>query len=207
VRLAADGQNPVELPVFLGTEWIGRRLAVTAVERDILPPDTGYSRKQYVAVADPGRQVFLSIVLSGRDRSSIHRPELCVVGQGWTIKGVAEHRFTTPGHAAGDFPATILRVERAVQTPRGPVVVPQVVAYWFVGGDRVVATPWQRMALDAWNRVAHARADRWAYVLMQTDARDGEAAALERMQAVLNQTLPVFASPARFEAPPGWKKG
>ena len=25
VRLAADGQNPVELPVFLGTEWIGRR--------------------------------------------------------------------------------------------------------------------------------------------------------------------------------------
>ena len=43
------------------------------------------------------------------------------------------------------------------------------------------------------DRVVHARADRWAYVLMQTDARDGEAAALGRMQAVLNQTLPVFA--------------
>ena len=208
VRLAADGQNPVELPVFLGTEWIGRRTAVTAVERDILPSDTGYSRMRYVAVADPARQVFLSIVLSGHDRSSIHRPELCVVGQGWTIKAAGEHRFVTPGRRDGDFPATILHVQRAVQTPRGPVVVPQIVAYWFVGGDRVVATPWQRLALDAWNRVAHARADRWAYVLMQTDARDGEAAALARMQAVLDQTLPVFASePARFEAPPDWKKG
>jgi len=193
VRLAADGQNPVELPVFLGTEWIGRRTAVTAVERDILPPDTGYSRMRYVAVADPARQVFLSIVLSGRDRSSIHRPELCVVGQGWTIKAAGEHRFATPGERDENFPATILHVQREVQTPRGPVVVPQIVAYWFVGGDRVVATPWQRLALDAWNRVAHARADRWAYVLMQTDARDGEAAALARMQAVLDQTLPVFA--------------
>ena len=46
--------------------------------------------------------------------------------------------------------------------------------------------------VDAWNRVAHARADRWAYVLMQTDATDSEAAALVRMQAVLSATLPVF---------------
>jgi exosortase len=194
VRLAADGQNPVELPVFLGTEWIGRRTEVTASEREILPPDTGYSRKDYVAVANPARRVFLSIVLSGHDRSSIHRPELCVVGQGWTIMAVAEHRFSVPGRAAGEFPATILHVQREVQTSRGPVVMPQLIAYWFVGGDTVEATYWRRLARDAWNRVMHARADRWAYVLMQTDARDGEAAALGRMQAVLNQTLPVFAN-------------
>lgn len=193
VRLAADGQNPVELPVFLGTEWIGRRTEVTASEREILPPDTGYSRKDYVAVADPARRVFLSIVLSGHDRSSIHRPELCVVGQGWTIKAVAEHYFSSPG-GAGSFPATILYVQREVQTSRGPVVMPQLIAYWFVGGDTVEATYWRRLARDAWNRVMHARADRWAYVLMQTDARDGETAALDRMQAVLNQTLPVFAN-------------
>ena len=72
--------------------------------------------------------------------------------------------------------------------------MPQLIAYWFVGGVTVEATYWRRLARDAWNRVMHARADRWAYVLMQTDARDGEAAALDRMQAVLNQTLPVFAN-------------
>ncbi len=54
----------------------------------------------------------------------------------------------------------------------------------------MVATHGQRLARDAWNRVAHARADRWAYGLVQTDASDGETAALARMQAVLEGALP-----------------
>jgi hypothetical protein len=33
--------------------------------------------------------------------------------------------------------------------------------------------------------VRHVRADRWAYVLLQTDARDGDAPALARMEEVL----------------------
>ena len=65
--LAADGLNPVELPAFLGTEWIGQRVEVSAVEREILPADTGFSRKNYAYVADRKQDVFLSIVLSGRD--------------------------------------------------------------------------------------------------------------------------------------------
>jgi exosortase/archaeosortase family protein len=204
VVLAADGQNPVELPAFIGHDWIGRRAEVTPVEREILPPDTGFSRKTYVSLADAKNPVLLSLVLSGRDRTSIHRPELCLVGQGWTIASMFGHEFRHPGDRgagstapaaaapAKQFPATVLRVRREVPTPRGKVVVPQLVAYWFVGGDTVVATHWQRIARDAWNRVAHARVDRWAYVLMQTDAADGEAAALGRMQAVLDGTLPAF---------------
>ena len=192
IKLGADGENPVELPVFLGTEWIGRRAEVSAIEREILPPDTGYARKDYVAVADPAKRVFLSVVLSGRDRTSIHRPELCLVGQGWSIDETTERRFSYPGKNAGNFPVTLLRVQRQVRTPRGIVVVPQLVAYWFIGGDTVVASHWRRLMVDGWNRVVHARADRWAYVLMQTDARDGEAPALERMQTVLNETLPAF---------------
>jgi exosortase/archaeosortase family protein len=190
VALAADGVNPVELPAFIGTEWIGRRTEITAIEREILPEDTGFSRKLYVPVADPAKHVLFSLVLSGRDRTSIHRPELCLVGQGWTIEGTMTARFR--GDAAREFPATVLRVRREVMTPRGKTVVPQLVAYWFVSADRVLATHWERVALDAWNRVAHARADRWAYALMQTDASDGEAAALARMQTVLDGTLPSF---------------
>ena len=191
VRLAADGVNPVELPAFLGTEWIGRRVEVSEVERAILPADTGYARKDYVAVADPARRVFLSVVLSGRDRSSIHRPELCVLGQGWTISAVTGHHFRGPG-PGGTIPATVLHVRREAATARGRAAVPELIAYWFVGGDVVEPTYWRRLARDAWNRVAHARADRWAYVLLQTGAADGEAAALARMQAVLDPTLPVF---------------
>jgi EpsI family protein len=195
VRLAADGENPVGLPTFLGTEWIGRDTEVTAIERSILPPDTGFSRKNYVGLSDPARPVYLSIVLSGRDRTSIHRPELCLVGQGWTIEDSGGHWFAYPSLLGGSgFPATVLHVRREVMTARGRIAVPQLVAYWFVSSDAVVATHWQRLVHDAWNRLRHLRADRWAYVLMQTDATDGEAAALARMQAVLDRTLPVFQS-------------
>jgi EpsI family protein len=197
VALAADGKNPVELPAFLGTEWIGRRVEVSAVEREVLPPDTGYSRKQYVALSDARRQVFLSIVLSGRDRTSIHRPELCLVGQGWTIVEAGAHRFQYPGRPDAAFGATLLRVQREVQAPQGKLVVPQLVAYWFIGSDAVVGSHWGMFLRDATNRVWRGRADRWAYVLMQTDAADGEAAALQRMQAVLDETLPVFAPKRR----------
>jgi hypothetical protein len=163
---------------------------VSEAEREILPPDRGFSKIRYTS---PGGAppVFLSIVLSGRDRTSIHRPELCLVGQGWTITGGTTYRFTAPeDHAT--FPATVLHVEREVRVAQKTKRIPQLVAYWFIGGDTVVATQWGRLALDAWNRVVHARADRWAYVLMQTDATDGEAAALARMQAMLNLTLPRF---------------
>jgi exosortase len=194
IALSPDGRAPVELPTFLGTDWIGRRTEVTEVEHQLLPADTGFSRKTYVSLADPSKQVFLSIVLSGRDRTSIHRPELCLVGQGWTLLGSFTRPFDYPGAPSG-FPATVVRVEKEFATAKGSVVVPQLVVYYFVGGDGVVASHWDRLATDAWNRVAHGRADRWAYVLIQTGASDGEAAALSRIQTVLDGTLRVFQKP------------
>jgi hypothetical protein len=160
----------------------------------VLPPDTGFSRRNYVGVGDRRESVFVSVVLSGRDRTSIHRPELCLVGQGWTITGAGQHAFSFPAtdNVTASVPATLLRVRRDVRTARGSLTVPQLVAYWFVNHDRVVASHWERLAIDAWNRVTRARADRWAYVLVQTDAVDGETAALARMQTVLNGTLPAF---------------
>lgn len=195
VTLAADGINPVELPAYLGVEWTGRPVAVTPVEREILPPDTGFSRKIFFNHRDPSKQVLVSIVLSGRDRTSIHRPELCLVGQGWTIAGRSEHRFEFPAQAEAVIPATLLQVRREMPGANGAAVVPQLTAYWFVSGDAVVASHWRMLWHDAWNRVAHARSDRWAYVLLQTDAADGETAAVVRMQAVLNDVLPAFERP------------
>ncbi len=195
VKLLADGTNPVDLPPYLGREWIGRPSEVTAVEREILPPDTGYSRRLYVPlqpVPDPRKAVFVSIVLSGRDRTSIHRPELCLVGQGWTIRDSTEHRFGDPSAPDGGFTAAVLHVEHKRPENGKTVVEPQLVAYWFVSSDATVSSHWSRILRDTWARLVHLRADRWAYVLLQTNADDGEPAALARMQAVLNQTLPVF---------------
>jgi hypothetical protein len=193
VKLAADGLNPAPLPNYLGLDWVGQNAPVSAVEREVLPADTGYSRKNYVSLRDKRQQVFLSIVLSGRDRTSIHRPELCLVGQGWTIRGRSTHEFAVGG---GRFPATVLHIEREVTNARGEVAkLPALLVYWFVGADRIVATHWERVFYTSLDRVRHLQAHRWAYVLMQTHALDGNEAALKRLDEVLAGTLPSFQEP------------
>ncbi len=200
IALDSRGENPAELPAFIGVEWIGQQVDVTDVERQTLPPDTGYSRRNYVATHDRQEQVFVSIVLSGRDRTSIHRPELCLVGQGWSIGGESSHRFRHP--LGGDVPATVLHITREMVNRRGErQVVPALFAYWFVGGETIEPTHRGRLWRTAVNRL-RGMSDRWAYVVVQSPALDGEAAALERMQTVLLGTLPAFmpASPSAGEA-------
>lgn len=189
VALAADGVNPADLPAFIGNEWAGRAVAVSAVEREVLPADTGFSKRQYLPIGGVGPGVFLSVVLSGRDRTSIHRPELCLVGQGWTIVDRREQPLRI---GTATITASVLSVRREAVTKRGRVEVPQVVVYWFAGGDATVASHWGRFGVDAWNRLAHGRVDRWAYILMQTDAADGEAAAIARCESVLKGTAGVL---------------
>lgn len=195
VALAADGMNPVALPAFIGTEWAGRDVAVSNVEREILPADTGFSRKLYAALGDPAQQVFVSVVLSGRDRTSIHRPELCLVGQGMTIESTTQRELNVGGVKGEAWRATLLRGHREVITPQGRVKTPELVVYWFVSSEAMEPTQGRRLWRDAWNRVWHARADRWAYVLVQTGASDGEEAALARMQAVLESAWPRIRKP------------
>lgn len=190
VRLTADGRAPITLPTFLGVDWGGREAEVTRVEREILPADTGYSRRTYVALDDARRTVFFSVVLSGRDRSSIHRPEVCLVGQGWTL----QHRQgeTWPDGRGGELPVTVLRVMREERDAAGQRrEVTALLAYWFVGGDRAVAGTVERMAVDGWNRLRQ-RPDRWAYLVGQTvvGLDEGEDAPRARLQEVVAWVWP-----------------
>lgn len=198
IKLAPDGLNPVALPNAIGLDWVGQAAEVSAIEREVLPPDTGFSRKNYVSLLDRRNQVFLSIVLSGRDRTSIHRPELCLVGQGWTIRGSTPHAFTRPDDKKLLVPATVLRIDREFTDARGQKQhVPALFAYWFVGADKIVPSSSERVLYTSLDRLLHLESHRWAYVLAQTHALDGEEAALARIQAVLDGTLPGFQEPLR----------
>lgn len=190
VALAADGVNPAPLPEFVGTRWVGRETPVTAVERELLPPDTGYARRIYVAREDYRKQVLVSVVLSGRDRTSIHRPELCLVGQGWSIAGRRDTRFGDD--SANPTPAALLQLERVVRGATGPSQpVGSLFAYWFVGRHEMATTTWARLVDTALNRL-RLRPDRWAYVVVQTVIVPGEtvAEARARMEDVSVPLLP-----------------
>jgi len=162
IRLA-DGK-PV-LPDQAG-DWTGQKPeGLTDLERNVLPPDTEGVRRMYRD--KDGNELFCSIVLSGREVSSIHRPELCLPGQGWKI----ESEFTEPVPTP-DAPGGVLRVMRmnAVRTSQlagGQSVSTRFVfAYWFVGKDRLTPYHWQRILWTAEDRVLHNRNHRWAYIMV-----------------------------------------
>ncbi len=185
VALAADGLNPAPLPKFIGAEWSGQESEVTAVEREMLPEDTGYARKLYVSLDDKREQVFVSVVSSGQDRTSIHRPELCLVGQGWSLLGQEKTEF------AADVPAALLRLEREWVAPAGTrQKVPALFAYWFVGRDRVAATTGERLWHTALNRL-RLQPDRWAYVVVQSAVmpHETEADVRGRMERVVTPLI------------------
>ncbi len=183
VRLSADGVDPAPLPDLLDARWRGWPAEITAVERETLPPDTGYSRKNYTRLGRMQEHVFFSIVLSGRDRTSIHRPELCLVGQGWTIRSREVRELTLPDGAR--MPATVLTIEREVATPSGGrETVRALLAYWFAGDGEITATHRGMLWRAARDRLRHARADRWAYVVAQTQMEGDEHAAWERLEEV-----------------------
>lgn len=189
VRIAENGVDPVSLPEFIGTEWIGQRVEVTAAEREVLPPDTGYSRRNYVSIQDRSRQVFVSIVLSGKDRTSIHRPELCVVGQGWNI--VEREERTLRLSPTIELPVTMLRIQREVTDRAGERHrVSCWLAYWFVGREVELPSHGAMIWRSSLDRLLHFRADRWAYVLAQAPLMTTESEGLRQMEEVLGAVWP-----------------
>ncbi len=77
----------MKLPAQVG-RWTGQEAPVSTEELAGLAPDTQFARQWYTDLA--GDRIYVSIVLSGADMAnSIHRPERCLVAQGWTVDSLA----------------------------------------------------------------------------------------------------------------------
>ncbi len=137
-------------------------------EKALLPADTLLVKKRY-RNAD-GRQIFASVVLSGKERSSIHRPEVCLVGQGSEISGRFVMPVQVPSH--GELDTMVVNLLHHRKGPGGQDVQSgSYYAYWFVGNGRETPYHWQRMWWMASDRIFHNRAHRWAYIAV-TGNRD-----------------------------------
>ncbi len=194
VRLDANATGPAPLPKVLNYNWLGKEVEISPAERQILPEDTGFSRKVYTSLS--GRQVLLSVILSGRDRSSIHRPELCLTGQGWTIQSRYRRELRLSDPSQGSVPATVLRLEKQLTDKAGKTIqVPALFVYWFVSGDGPVASHMERMWKMAVDRIFFLKNHRWAYISLQTDAIEGQDAAMKRIEDVASLALPRSGKP------------
>jgi hypothetical protein len=143
----------------------GEKTGLTEDEQRLLPKDTEGSRRIFRNT--DGTELFCSIVLAGRDVTSIHRPELCLPGQGWKIQ--SEHTESIPVATAPGGALSVMRMNasRPVRLADGRTAeVQSVFAYWFVGKGRVTPYHWQRIYWTAKDRVLYNTNHRWAYILV-----------------------------------------
>jgi hypothetical protein len=130
-------------------------------EYEALPHDTEFRKSIYTNSV--GEQVFVSIVLSGKERNSIHRPQRCLVGQGNVLMGTERMEIPLPGR--DPLVVDVIRTERRYRDENGdPQTYYGYYAYWFVGQNRETPSHYERMFWLAWDRVVHSVAHRWAYI-------------------------------------------
>lgn len=186
-----DGQP--FLPDVAGSWTGGEMTGLTPEERALLPSDTEGARRVYTDTK--GRQIYCSVVLAGRDVTSIHRPELCLKGQGWQLAAPRTMDIETPAARDGTLRVSSMNADRVVPTSDGRTLQYRTeFVYWFVGKDRTTPYHWQRILWTTEDRVFHNRNHRWAYFLINIPFDQGlsskdPAAAQEEAGQVVRQFI------------------
>ena len=122
-----------------------------------LPPDTRFLKTVYHSSV--GKTYRITMVVSGKSRASIHRPEMCLPGQGFSVtRGVVE----TIHCGAKTFRVNSVTAARPGENPIGML-------YWFANSRQEMATHWERIFQDVWDRTVHNRMNRWVMVTVNTD--------------------------------------
>jgi len=147
----------------------GLKQDVSEAERVILPPDTEFAKMSY----DNKHELRLNaqIVLAGAEKRSIHRPEVCLPGQGWTIK--SSETIKVPMTSGGDLSVTMLTISIPVRVGNESRELTQFFSYWFVGYGTTTPSHLVRIAKTNLDVLLHNTNHRWAYVIVSAPVLAG----------------------------------
>lgn len=190
---APVGTNQVYLPPEV-PGYQSKETPVTQVEIDSLPKDTVFGRRQYIAAN--GMSMHLSVVLMGKDRTSIHKPEYCLPGQGFSIDhGRSEvTSIEIPKPRPYSLPVwKIVASKRFKDADGRERNVSALYVVWFVADGQLTASHLQRMFWMGRDLVRTGTLQRWAYVSCLALCVPGEEdAAFSQMKAFLSAAVPEF---------------
>lgn len=169
VNIPSEGGVIMKLPDTVGS-FVGKSMEITEVEKAILPKDTQFARMNYKNFR--GEEVNCQIVLSGGEKRSIHRPEICLPGQGWTKK--SSEVINVKLDDGRVLPVMKLVIARPIEVQPGVrKELTGLFLYWFVGKNSTTPYHWQRIMRSDIDRVFHNVNHRWAYVIVNANVLDG----------------------------------
>jgi hypothetical protein len=195
VPIYNEENNPVStqsvfLPETVG-EYTSTNMPVTKLELDWLPPDTVYGRRVYLS---PSSAIMTSVVLMGTDRTSIHKPQYCLTGQGETIEG--SEIITIPIAKPHPYELKVMKLSTTSQQSLGGgkfATVSGIFLYWFVADGQLTPHHGERMWLMGRDLITKGLLQRWAYIAYYSRCLPGqESILLEQMKRLVAAQVPEF---------------
>ncbi len=172
---------PSQLQNYQGVER-----KVSELEKEWLPPDTRINKRVYYpkdalsAEEAYARSVSLTLILSGNDQRSLHRPEVCLDAQGWTVT----QSVVVPLEIGGKrLEVRDLHLERFDQQKDKSLRKTNAhYVYWWVGKGRTTHSSLQRKLHTALDNMFLNRNSRWGYpsVMVFSQGEDGQEKAQKR---------------------------
>ncbi len=182
----SDSLTPQTIPAaFKG--WESKEVPVGEVEKKFLPEDTMFV-KRYYQKPSVGT-VYMVVVFTGKDRRSIHRPEVCYPAQGWAINATRTESVSI------EHPLEELKTKRLdISYGKKNIVQKEIVLYWFMGNNRVTAAHWKRVSLMGFDRCVYGKNYQWAFFRVSTPVTPkGEKAAENVIHTFVSDVFPVIA--------------
>lgn len=164
-----------------------------AVVTNTLPKDTSFGERLYRA--PDGFETLLNVVLMGTDRTSIHKPQLCLVGGGWRIDKTELVTVPVPRPHPYELPVVKLTTTKEGTINGRPATVRGVYVYWFVADNAISGEPsgFQRMWWMAKKLLTTGVLQRWAYVTCFSVCPPGrEEAVFDRLKQFIAASVPEF---------------
>ncbi|HKS38659.1 MAG TPA: exosortase-associated EpsI family protein [Verrucomicrobiae bacterium] len=193
--LDTDGNVIATNSVFLPErvlDYSSKAEPVTRQELDMLPRDTTYGRRTYQA--SDGFRATINVVMMGTDRTSIHKPQICLTGQGWRID--RSERTTIPVERPHTYELPVMKLTASSlrELPGGQKIAARAVyVYWFVEERELTADHLDRMMSMGLELIRSGKLQRWAYVSCFSVCPEGqEEAAYQRIRQLIATAVPEF---------------
>jgi hypothetical protein len=186
----------IRLEVLLPERVLEYRSEAAEVDKntlDFLPPDTSFGHRYYTA--PDGFSIAANGVLMGSDRTSLHKPQLCLPAQGWSIDDGASSEEKVRIQKPRPYDLPVMKLVAAGEIERNGKRVKQrgIFVYWFVADGEYTAQHWQRMWWMLRDMVCTGVLQRWAYISLFTVCDPGqEDATFERLKQFIAASVPEF---------------
>jgi hypothetical protein len=194
VTIPGSTQMKMDLPERV-LDFTSTNMPEPEIVLGYLPPDTSYAERIYTA--PDGFQVQGAIVLMGADRTSIHKPDYCLPGQGWHIDSKKVVSVPIGGTRPYNLPVAKWVISADFQMPEGQTERRSgVYAFWFVADNEQTPDFYGYLRRLTRDFLFTGVLQRWAYISYFCMCAPGqEDAAFARMEKLIAASVPEFQPP------------